>query len=70
MFELYDAFCETKTNVYVSEDSAWGRHVEVNRGTYKCDVCETVTTVLAVDSSAGEYKTFYCCKPCFENFWK
>ena len=60
----------TKKSVYRSEHSAYGRHTNIELGQGQCEMCQTVTTIMAVDSSQGEYCVFDCCFPCLEKLWK
>jgi hypothetical protein len=53
--------------VYESEESAWSRSIIAQTAKWECDVCKQTTDVLEIDTSDGEYLSFTCCAPCFQN---
>lgn len=59
MTEDYDAIV-----VYRSGDDAYGRRVEVRRYEFGCDSCGG-GPALDINTSQGEYLSFWCCGPCF-----
>jgi hypothetical protein len=64
-WELYqDANWQT---VYTSPNDAFGRTVNIQTAKWECDLCKHVTDVLEIDTSDGEYLSFTCCAPCFQN---
>ena len=64
-WELYkDANWQT---VHTSQNNAYGRNVNIQMAKWECDLCKQVTDVLEIDTSDGEYLSFTCCSPCFQN---
>ena len=70
MSELSKTWMATRKSVFDSEKPVYGRSVGIDIGTYICEICEDVTTIMSIDGSGGEYGTFDCCKPCFEKLWE
>jgi hypothetical protein len=57
----------TWINVFSSTEHAYHRHVSVSVGIAICDVCKKKTDVAEIDTSDGEYLSFVCCAPCFQD---
>lgn len=70
MTKPWEIWMATRRSAFDSKHPVYGRSASVEIGTYKCEICETTTTIMSIDSSAGEYGSFDCCKPCFDKLWE
>jgi hypothetical protein len=70
MNEAAKVWMATRRSAFDSKHSVYGRSTSVEIGTYKCEICETTTTIMSIDGSGGEYGSFDCCKPCFDKLWE
>ena len=68
--EPWKLWMATRRSAFDSKHSVYGRSTSIEIGTYKCEICETTTTIMSIDGSGGEYGSFDCCKPCFDKLWE
>ena len=60
---------DTAKTIHSSEHSTYARGTDIEAGLGECEMCQQQKTILSIDSSAGEYNSFNCCKPCFDKLW-
>ena len=66
----WEIWRDTSKTIYTSEESAYGRYGTVDIGIAECEMCNQTTTIMSIDGSDGEYRSFNCCKPCMMKLWE
>ena len=66
----WEIWRDTSKIVYESREGIHGRYGTVEIGTLECEICNQTTTIMSIDTSEGEYRSFNCCKPCMMKLWE